>query len=550
MPYDIRLSNNSELITGGLLDNTTNTTSSSLTLVGKNFKSYGLFLNQNFVRLMENFAKTTAPTAPLPGQLWYNSTTKYINLNVAASPAVAAQWKPLAVLTVAGSTPASPVTGEQWYDSTNSQLNVFTGSEWKIIGPLTTTATGNTGALPDVIVTGLGTFIVIKFFINDVLVGIWSNNESFATTIGGFTTINKGLNFHSSLGHTFWGNAQAANTLYVGGTPLAGSSFLRNDQSGIINGALTLTNNNGLTFGSASDFVGSVSNGHVTLRNQTNNKDLILSININSSQTPFLRGNSQSGLIEGYSNPTSSSSGLSLITKNYFDQVLGVVSGRSTFFANVNPGANVTYTLGNVDNRWMHLYAGNVTTSNIITANVTATKSNVTTIFLGEDLIPTGNLISNVGAPTKLLNTIFANNGVFSGNLTAVASSAQYADLAEMFQSDKNYDPGTVVVFGGDKEITTTNISHDTAVAGVISTSPAYTMNADSEGLPVALTGRVPCLVKGPVNKGTVLVTGSTPGTAEALDMLLYKPGCVLGKSLESIASTNTELIEIAVGRF
>jgi len=550
MPYDIRLSNNSELISGGLLDNTTNTTSSSLTLVGKNFKSYGLFLNQNFVRLMENFANTTAPTAPLPGQLWYNSTTKYINVNVATSPAVVAQWKQLSVLTVAASTPSSPLTGEQWYDSTNGQLNVFTGSQWKIIGPLTTPATGNTGAIPDVIVTGLGTFIVIKFFINDVLVGIWSNNDSFATTISGFFTVNKGLNFHSSLGHTFWGNAQVANTLYVGGTPLAGTSFLRNDQSGIINGALTLTNNNGLTFGSASDFVANVSSGHVTLRNQTANRDLIFSINVNGSQTPFLKGNSQSGLAEAYNSPTDTSSGLSLITKTYFDQVLGVFSGRSTFFANVNPGANVTYTLGNTDFRWAHLYADNVSTSNVFAANVDSTRSNVTTIFLGEDLIPTGNIISNIGTATKRLNTIFSNNGVFSGNLTAVASSAQYADLAEIFQADDDYSPGTVVVFGGDKEITITGQSHDTAVAGVISTLPAYTMNSTSQGLPVALTGRVPCLVKGPVNKGTVLVTGSTPGTAQALDMSLYQPGCVLGKSLESIANTNTELIEIAVGRF
>ncbi len=69
MPYNITLSDGSELITGGLLDNTTDSANSSLTLVGKNFKGYGLFINQNVVRLMENFANTTAPTAPLPGQL-------------------------------------------------------------------------------------------------------------------------------------------------------------------------------------------------------------------------------------------------------------------------------------------------------------------------------------------------------------------------------------------------------------------------------------------------------------------------------------------------
>jgi hypothetical protein len=117
--------------------------------------------------------------------------------------------------------------------------------------------------------------------------------------------------------------------------------------------------------------------------------------------------------------------------------------------------------------------------------------------------------------------------------------------------ADAEYAPGTVVVFGGLAEISVTNRSHDTRVAGVISTDPAYLMNAGNiEGLPVALTGRVPCLVRGPVNKGTVLVTSSQLGIAEALNNDLFKPGCVIGKSLEMIADDSVKTIEIVVGRF
>jgi hypothetical protein len=83
MAYNINLSNGTALISGGLPDGTIDTTSTSLTLVGKNYPGYGIFLNQNMVQLMENFAKSSAPTAPLPGQLWWNTTTKYLNVNTA-----------------------------------------------------------------------------------------------------------------------------------------------------------------------------------------------------------------------------------------------------------------------------------------------------------------------------------------------------------------------------------------------------------------------------------------------------------------------------------
>jgi hypothetical protein len=134
--------------------------------------------------------------------------------------------------------------------------------------------------------------------------------------------------------------------------------------------------------------------------------------------------------------------------------------------------------------------------------------------------------------------------------LSTTATSARYADLAEKYTSDLVYVAGTVVVFGGTAEITISTVSHDTRIAGVISTNPAYLMNSTSAGLPVALTGRIPCQVQGPVNKGTVLVSSSIPGVAMALDNSRYVPGCVIGKALEAIATDEIKTIEVVVGRF
>jgi hypothetical protein len=130
------------------------------------------------------------------------------------------------------------------------------------------------------------------------------------------------------------------------------------------------------------------------------------------------------------------------------------------------------------------------------------------------------------------------------------ASSAKYADLAEIYTSDNNYEPGTVVVFGGTAEITVTKKTHDTRVAGVISTNPAYLMNSEAEGLPVAFTGRVPCKVRGPVSKGDVLVTSAYSEYAERMTDTLYRPGCILGKSLGDVAENVFATVEVVVGRF
>jgi hypothetical protein len=144
----------------------------------------------------------------------------------------------------------------------------------------------------------------------------------------------------------------------------------------------------------------------------------------------------------------------------------------------------------------------------------------------------------NIGNATTGFNTVFAK-----------ATSAQYADLAELYESDQLYAPGTVVSFGGSREITASTHYADTALAGVISTNPAYLMNAHALGQPVALQGRVPCRVVGNIHKGDLVTSSELAGVATKLNFENWRPGTVLGKALANYHSNDEGIIEIVVGR-
>ena len=183
--------------------------------------------------------------------------------------------------------------------------------------------------------------------------------------------------------------------------------------------------------------------------------------------------------------------------------------------------------------------SGNITTSGAINS----TNAGPTTF--GGNLQPSANASVNLGSTSAWWNNVY---GV---TFIGVATTAKYADLAEKYLADADYAPGTVVVFGGDKEITISNNTHDVRIAGVVSTNPAYLMNSDQQnGTPIAFTGRVPCRVMGPVFKGQPLVQGSNWGIAEGLNPDYFAPGCILGKSLEDITDNSIQTIEVVVGRF
>ena len=171
---------------------------------------------------------------------------------------------------------------------------------------------------------------------------------------------------------------------------------------------------------------------------------------------------------------------------------------------------SVAYTYTSATNTW--------TRSGL--TNNTGTSSSTGPITLNGDQNLGSNGAYNSGSAVAQWATVYAVNFV------GTATYAKYADLAEMYVPDKHYGPGTVLVLGGDAEVTETTIPADPRVAGVVSTDPAHLMNSTCEGgIPIALRGRVPLKVVGKVAKGDLLVTSEVPGYAKSVqNSTMYGP--------------------------
>jgi hypothetical protein len=233
-------------------------------------------------------------------------------------------------------------------------------------------------------------------------------------------------------------------------------------------------------------------------------------------------------------------------------EATGNITGNNLFvngFANISGNTNVSGRISATGN----VLANNISvngiisaTGNILGANLIVTGNIVDTGALSIQTGSNGNLtLSPAGSGAIIVNADLLNGqanglgnigsaGSYFNTVFAQATSAQYADLAEIYASDRVYDTGTVVIFGGDQEITVTDQVADERVAGVISANPAYLMNSSQSGLAVALRGRVPVKVIGPVTKGDSLVTSTTPGVAYSVGRSRSYAQAVFAKALET----------------
>ena len=249
------------------------------------------------------------------------------------------------------------------------------------------------------------------------------------------------------------------------------------------------------------------------------------------------------------------SSGLINITGNL--NAGNLLTAGNVVGTNIAAGGQISATAnvisGNILTGGQVSATGNITAGNVQTGNVTAGNATVTGNITGGNIL-TGGLISvtaniqagnlSVGSGTVSVGNIVNSNANAIGNIGsaslyfntvfALATSAQYADLAENYTADAEYAAGTVVVFGGDKEITISTDVADERVAGAVSTNPAHLMNAAAPGLPVALRGRVPVNVVGAVVKGDSLVTSSTAGHAQSVGRSRLYGQAVFAKALET----------------
>ena len=159
MSYTINLTNGNLFAT--IPDGTINQASSQ-TLVGRNYAGYGQFLDDNFIHLLENGANNTPPGAPLVGQLWFNTNTGVLEVYNGVA------FKSLGGSQAASTAPTNNAVGDLWYNTTLAQLNVWTGTQWLLVGPIYTSATGVTGAIPTIIQDNANaSHIVIELYVNN-----------------------------------------------------------------------------------------------------------------------------------------------------------------------------------------------------------------------------------------------------------------------------------------------------------------------------------------------------------------------------------------------
>jgi hypothetical protein len=531
MSYNIVTTSGSTIVS--ILDGTVNSNATSLTLVGKNYAGYGIFLNENYVKLLENFAYDSAPSAPMTGQIWYDSSATLLKFYTGSV------WKPIHTSMASSTSPNGAIAGDLWWNTASAQLFTYSGSTWVLIGPLTSTGTGTSGPAVETIIDNIGgSHVIVRFYVSNATVMIITKDPVFTpqTAITGFATLKPGMNLSTTITDAqLTGNA--SNALALSG--LTSSQFLRSDQNTTTSSTFGVLNNTGLTIGGSNNFNIGVVGGAVKLYNQVNNSDINLHVNMGGSD---FRALNVSGTTRAVTVDTNLAvSGYQAVTGN-----LNVTGWTNLTSARISttiiPSTTNTIDIGTSSLKFNNIYAdnfvGNVTT--------TAPASLPSITKSGADTV------GNIGSAANRFGSVFAVEyyGHFTGNVTGTAMTANYADLAERFETDVPLLPGTVVELGGIKEITTAIQELSEAVFGVISTLPGFLLNGsagtDVTHPPVAVNGRVPVRVIGKVAKGDRLVSAGL-GLARAATRSEMTAFNVIGRALENKISMGEGTVEAIV---
>lgn len=501
MPYSINKYNGTLIATvaDGTIDNTTD-----LKIIGKNYAGYGEVQNENFLFLLENFANNNPPPRPIPGQVWYDSSTSKLKFYDGG------KFRTTGGAEV-GSTPPSGLTvGDFWFDTTNKQLNAWDGANFVLVGPQgvpgsNTTqmqslslrdSTGTAHAVISGVVNGQTVFVINKDQGTNA-----DDSWTLQTPFDGFTKIHQGVTLAytnddlnpgvTSGGYRFWGTATNSDAL--GGYPF--SDFVLKTQA-IFSQPVNFPDL-GFTVGEVPKLRIYNSGSTPTIQNQYNDTIKFQTTVGSATKTPL--------------------------------QLVG---------NDALPGNDNQTDLGSALLRYKTIYA--VTFEGV--------SSKAQTLAVGSEY-KTASTISSAGtivartASDETINGVNILAGAVKGTyFVGTATSANYADLAEKYLADAEYEIGTVVSIGGEKEVTACKWGN--RAIGAVSGSPAYMMNAELEGGTfIALKGRVPVKVTGSVRKGQRMVAGND-GTAVAA---VPHANDVFAIALESSDDTGVKLVECLV---
>ena len=502
MPYTINRYNGQVIATiaDGTIDSTTD-----LKLIGKNYAGYGEVQNENFLFLLENFANTTQPPRPLPGQLWYDSGNSKLKFYDGT------KFRTTGGAEVGSTAPNGLTVGDFWWDSTNKQLYTWDGSTYILVGPQGVAGSQTTQMRSRSVRDTLGsTHAIIEAIVDGDTIFIVSSDASFTldsntSAINGFTEVKQGITLaytdsngvtQNTANHRFFGNA--TNSDRLGG--FAAADYVRKGNA--IFNQIVQFSDAGFTVG----------------------------------DTPRLRVYNSTSGVDTFP-----------VIQNQLNDIIKfqVTSNQATLTPltivgnNILPGTDNTTDLGSGALRFK--------TVNAVTFSGTATKAN--SLYLAVDDYRTASVEAGAGTVAVRTSTAEVINGVSitPGSLKATyfvgtATSANYADLAEKYLADAEYEVGTVVSIGGEKEVTACTWGE--RAIGAVSEKPAYLMNTGLEdGTPIALKGRVPVKVTGAVRKGQRMVAGNN-GTAVAA---VPHANDVFAIALESSDDTGVKLVECLI---
>jgi len=540
MAYKINNTFGTLLVT--LADGTIDTATTDLTLIGKGYAGFGEKLNENLVKLLENFNNTSAPSNKITGQLWYDQTNKQINVYTGS------KWKPVGSTTNSATSPTNAVQGDMWFDTSNTQLYVYTGTAWTLIGPTTVAGSGVTAMITEVVQDNAGVNKTILKGVQEDTVVFVVSGEAFtpsssetnavALAAAGFSAVAQGVQLSSSVASAkFRGTATDSDSL--GG--VAAANYLRANANDTTSGTLgILADGTTLTLGAGSDITFTMASDNLTIANTTLNKDIIFTVNDGGITKAALTIQGSTGRIEHLrvgdltvdgTNTVMNTSSLS-IEDNIIELNRGISSnaGMPSYTGlKVNRGETSSATEQDLFWVWDETFADDGTT-------IYGNAGGAWTAFKS-------------GGGTEMSAATLVD--VRANVVHATSTAAQYADLAERYASDMALQAGDVVMLGGSEEVTKCNKELCDNVFGVVSDSPAFLMNAqagnnDSHPM-IALKGRVLVKLQGPGNAGDRIVSAGN-GEAKVANLDECTTFNVLGRLLKAKYNEETTLTECVIG--
>lgn len=272
-----------------------------INLFGKNYPAYGEFQNENFVKLLQNFANNTAPLKPLTGELWYDTSTGFLKIYNGSA------FRVVASIIISAIQPVSAYLGDQWWDTKNDQLKSYNGANWVTVGPAYSKLDGISGVIPETVYDSLGAaHTVDKIYTNGNVIAIASYDVAFTpnVSIAGFTTINPGITLNINADTLFYGTATNAQQL----ANVDATSYARLDT--------TQTFVSNINFGNGNVSINSVAIDSTDIVNHILNANLSIYNNVSGVSTRTLHINGSTGLVSVASDPIGN---LEVATKQYVD---------------------------------------------------------------------------------------------------------------------------------------------------------------------------------------------------------------------------------------